>query len=68
MAISDQLRAAVEGSGLTRHAIATAAGIPGPSLHRFMTGERGLTLETAAKLAAFFQMQLTKPKRPRVEG
>lgn len=69
--LSDQIREAVAGSGLSVYAVAKGAGIPEPSLHRFMHGTRGLTLESAEKVAEFFEMRLTRPKRLRrqkVEG
>jgi hypothetical protein len=69
--ISQALHEAVEKSAETPHAIAKASGVPVPSLHRFLTGERGLTLESADKLAAYLGFELTprkarkaKAKRP----
>lgn len=44
--------------GETVHGIAVAAGITSPSLHRFVTGERGLNLESADKLARYFRLEL----------
>lgn len=66
--ISDQLREAVRGSGLSIYAAAKGAGVSEPSLNRFMRGKRSLTLESADKLAAFFEMRLTRPKRVKREG
>jgi plasmid maintenance system antidote protein VapI len=43
------------------NAVAVEAGVPQPVLHRFMTGERDLTLRTAQKLADHFGLEL----RPR---
>lgn len=63
--LSDQLRAAVAKSGLSIYAVAKGAGIPEPSLNRFMNGVRSLSLESAGKLAEFFQMRLTRPRRVR---
>ena len=60
MAISDQLREAMQGyESINR--VAKDSGISQPILHRFYHGERDLRLETADKLAAFFGMRLTKP-------
>lgn len=66
--ISDQLRDAVANSGMSVYAVAKGAGISEPSLHRFMHGTRGLTLETAEKLAEYFSMHLTRPKWPKMEA
>ncbi len=41
--------------------------MPGSSMHHFMHGTRGLLLELADKLGEFFDIQLTKPKRPKAE-
>jgi len=67
MTISEQLRAAVAGSGLSIYAVAKGAGIAEPCLNRFMRRKRGLTLETADKLAAFFTMRLTRPRKPQTD-
>jgi plasmid maintenance system antidote protein VapI len=59
--MADVLRKAIEGSGQSVYAIAKAADIPQPVLHRFYAGERDLTLATANKLAVYFGLEL-KPK------
>ena len=63
--LSEQLLEAIQDSGLSINAIAAAAGVPQPVLSRFVNGQRDLTLRTAEKLAEFFSMRLTAPKRPR---
>ena len=68
MALQDQLRQAVENSGLTLYRIAKDSGVVYQVLHRFARGERDLTLETATKLADYFGMRLTRPKRPKTGG
>ncbi len=68
MALQDQLREAIADSGLTLYRIAKDAGIAYPVLHRFASGERDLTLETASRLADYFGMRLTRPKRPKSGG
>jgi transcriptional regulator with XRE-family HTH domain len=50
-AIREQLRAAVERSGMTRYAIAKAAGISQIVLDRFMSRERDIRSETLEKIA-----------------
>lgn len=67
--LSDQLRGAVSDSGLSVNAVARIAGIPQPVLSRFMSNERGLSLESAEKLAHAFSMRLTKPtNKPKDKG
>jgi plasmid maintenance system antidote protein VapI len=62
--IADVLRKAIEQSELSVYAIAKAADVPQPVLHRFYAGERDLTLATANKLAVYFGLELT-PKGQR---
>lgn len=68
MALQDQFREAIASSGLTLYRIAKDAGIVYPVLHRFASGERDLTLETASRLADYFGMRLTRPRRPKTGG
>lgn len=68
MRISDQLRKAIRDSGLSFSEIARAIGISQPILSRFMSTDpdthRDIQLErTADKLADFFGMKLSEPKR-----
>jgi len=66
--LADQLRSAVRDSGMSVNAVAVTAGIPQPVLQRFMNGSRGLSLNTAQKLASAFSMRLTKPsKKPKIQ-
>lgn len=68
MALQDDLRRAIQDSGLTLYRIAKGSGIAYQVLHRFARGERDLTLETASRLADYFGMRLTRPKRPKKGG
>jgi plasmid maintenance system antidote protein VapI len=68
MTLQDQFRQAIEDSGLSLYRIAKDSGIAYQVLHRFARGERDLTLETATRLANFFGMRLTRPKRPKTGG
>jgi DNA-binding phage protein len=57
--IADQLRQAIRESGLTHYRIAKDAGIPRPDpIDRFMSAERDLRLDTAAKIAHVLGLQL----------
>lgn len=60
--ISDQLRAAIEKSGLTRYRLAKDAGVTQIMLDRFVSGERDLRLATAAKVAAALNLELASRK------
>lgn len=68
MALQDQLRQAVLDSGLSLYAVAKGAEIAYPVLYRFVMGERDLTLQTASRLADYFGMRLTRPKRRKKGG
>ena len=65
MSLTEQLRDAIESSGLTLYRIAKDAGIPYAVLHRFATSERQVRLDQADKLAAYFSMRLTRPVKPK---
>jgi plasmid maintenance system antidote protein VapI len=60
--MAETLRKAIAKSGRTVGAIAVDAKIPQPVLHRFYKGERGLNLDTAEKLARYFNLEL-RPAR-----
>jgi plasmid maintenance system antidote protein VapI len=60
--LAETLRKAIEESGETVAALARGSGIPQPVLHRFVSGERDLTLRTADKLLDYFDLELRKRK------
>ena len=62
MAISDQLREAIRSYGSV-YRVAKDSGVSQPVVQRFVKGERDLRLETVDRLAAFFGMELTRPRR-----
>jgi DNA-binding Xre family transcriptional regulator len=64
--LAEQLRGMITESGLTTNALAVAAGIPEPVLHRFLSGVReNIRLDTADKLCRFFGVRLTAPRWPK---
>lgn len=64
-ALSDRLKAAITGSGMSVYAVAQGSGVSHPIILRFLSGQRDLRLATADKLAAYFQMTLTDPQPPK---
>lgn len=56
--MAETLRKAIQASGESVAAISRGSGIAQPVLHRFVTGERDLTLRTADKLLAYFDLEL----------
>ena len=63
MSLTAQLRSAIKTSGATLYRIAKDSGVPYAVVHRFAHGKRQIKLDAADKLAAYFGMKLTKPKR-----
>lgn len=59
--IADALREAIEESGKTHYRVAKDSGIAPAIVTRFVSGERDLYLETAAKVAEALDLEL----RPR---
>lgn len=64
MNIDQQLRTAIEKSGLTRYAIAKGAGVEYGVLRRYLDEERDLRLSNVVKLAAFMGLELKPVKKP----
>lgn len=58
MDIAEQLRDALSQSGRTAYAVGKSAGVDAGQISRFISGERDLTLTTAAKLAAVLGLEL----------
>jgi transcriptional regulator with XRE-family HTH domain len=62
---SDQLRQAIERSGLSRYAIGKATGIDKGTMSRFMAGHVGLSLESIEKIVDVLDLRLEARKKPR---
>jgi len=63
MPLARQLQAAIAATGQSLYSIAQASGVAAPVLQRFVNGERGITLETAGKLAAYLGLGLLPEAR-----
>lgn len=63
--LSDQLKAAAEASGESWYRIAKDSGIDYGTLHRFLSGERDVRLETANRLAAYLGLELRPKAKPK---
>jgi transcriptional regulator with XRE-family HTH domain len=68
MKLSDQIRRAVEQCGQTRYAIAKATGIDQSTLSRFVSGERGLPMNTLDRLADYLELTINMKNRRRRKG
>jgi transcriptional regulator with XRE-family HTH domain len=64
---SDQLRRAVDASGLSRYRIAKLLGVSESLLSRFMAG-KWLGQESLDALAALLDLHVAAGKRPRKKG
>jgi transcriptional regulator with XRE-family HTH domain len=58
MRFSDQIRAAVDRSGMSRHAICKAMGFNEGAMSRFMSGKGGISLEMLDRLAEVIGLEL----------
>lgn len=63
--LADQLRAAFRESQMSRFELARRAGISYAIIHRFVAGERGITLASASKIAGVLGLGLSRvqPRR-----
>ncbi|MGD2109735.1 MAG: helix-turn-helix transcriptional regulator [Phycisphaerae bacterium] len=63
--LSGQLRAAFAESGLSRFELARRAGVSYAIVHRWVGGDRDITIGTASKLAGVLGLELRPVKRAR---
>jgi transcriptional regulator with XRE-family HTH domain len=56
--LSDEIREAVEKSGLTRYRIAKELGLAESTMSRFMNGKRGLSLDNIDRLAELLGLEI----------
>ena len=63
--VSDQLRNAINDSGLSRYAVCQACGIDKGTMSRFMAGDVGLSLETIDRLADYLGLQIVRRRKRR---
>jgi len=66
--LTDQLRQAIDDSGLTRYRIAKETGISESALAQFYNGRRGLSMEALNTLGEFLQLRITLGRKPETKG
>ena len=66
--LTDQLRQAIDDSGLTRYQIAQGSGIDESALAKFYNGHRGLSMDALNALGEFLQLTIKLGRRPRKKG
>jgi transcriptional regulator with XRE-family HTH domain len=62
--LTDQLRQAIDDSGLTRYQIAKGTGIDESALAKFYNGHRGLSMEALNALGEFLQLEIRLGRKP----
>jgi transcriptional regulator with XRE-family HTH domain len=62
--LTDQIRQAIDDSGLSRYRIAKETGISQSTLAQFYNGHRGLSMEALNALGAFLQLTITLGRTP----
>ncbi|MCA9279601.1 MAG: helix-turn-helix transcriptional regulator [Phycisphaeraceae bacterium] len=60
MTVSEQLRNAIENSGLSRYRISQDTGVPASVLSRFVAGGHGMRSENIDTLCKYFGLELKK--------
>jgi hypothetical protein len=63
----DELRQAVLNCGQSQYAICKATGIDKTALFRFMTGERGVSMDVMNKLGEYLGLRIVKATEPRTK-
>ena len=66
--LTDQLRQAIDDSGLTRYRIAQETGISESALAQFYNGHRGLSMEALNALGEVLQLRITLGRKPPKKG
>jgi transcriptional regulator with XRE-family HTH domain len=61
--LSDQIRRAVDASGLSRYRISKEIGVAESTMSRFMSGQGGLSLANLDALADLLGLDIAAPRR-----
>lgn len=65
--LTDQLRQAIDDSGITRYRIAQETGISESTLSKFYLGQRGLSMEALNALGECLQLTIQLGRKPDME-
>lgn len=66
--VSDQLRQAIDDSGLTRYRISKESGISESALALFYNGQRGLSMDALNALGECLQLKIVLGRKPEKKG
>ncbi|MEN6405430.1 MAG: helix-turn-helix transcriptional regulator [Thermoguttaceae bacterium] len=62
--LTDQLRQAIDDSGLTRYRIAQETGVSESTLAQFYNGHRGLSMEALNALGKCLELKIVMGRKP----
>ena len=68
MKISDQIRQAIDDSGMTRYRIAKDTGIEEAALCKFYNGQRGINSDTLDRLGEYLGLRIVMDRKPNKKG
>ena len=66
--LTEQLRKAINDSGMTRYRISKETGISEASLSKFYLGQRGLSMEALDALGECLQLTIVLGRKPNTKG
>jgi cyanate lyase len=66
--LTDQLREAIDDSGMTRYRIAQQTGISEATLSKFYLGQRGLSMEAMNALGECLELTIILGRKPDQKG
>lgn len=68
MKISDQVRHAIDDSGMSRYRIAQDTGIDESTLAKFYNRRRGLSLDNLDRLSEYLGLRIVMDRKPNTKG
>mgnify|MGYP002263392690 CR=1 FL=1 len=66
--MTDQIRQAIDDSGLTRYRIAKDTGIDESTLAKFYNGHRGLSTDVLDRLGEYLRLRIVMDRKPKTKG
>ena len=66
--MSDQIRQAIDDSGLTRYRIAKETAIDESTLAKFYNGHAGLSMDALDRLGEYLKLRIKMESKPRPKG
>jgi hypothetical protein len=58
LSLADTIKQAILATGKSVNSVASQSGVSQPILHRFLTGQRGITLDTAERVCSYLKLEL----------